>query len=62
MNDFSDNVAVNIFKTMNNQNAPEQPQEPENVKRHRQICERLNSLYAAKNADYGDAFHMGYQN
>ena len=43
------------------QNTPEQPQEPDNVKRHRQICERLNSLYAAKNADYGDAFHMGFQ-
>jgi hypothetical protein len=26
------------------------------VSMHREICEKLNEIYAAKNADYGDSF------
>lgn len=36
--------------------APEAPETPRNVKLHRQICDGLSGLYAAKNADYGDSF------
>lgn len=43
------------------QNTPGRPQEPENVKRHRELCDGLNRLYAAKNADYGDSFHKSYE-
>lgn len=28
---------------------------------HREICERLNKIYAAKNKDYGDSFGEGFQ-
>ena len=31
------------------------------VVRHSQICGELNSLYAKKNHDYGDSFHLSYQ-
>lgn len=31
------------------------------VDKHREICERLNKLYAAKNKDYGDSFGEGYK-
>lgn len=27
------------------------------VARHKEVCAELNSLYAKKNADYGDSFH-----
>lgn len=32
----------------------------ENVQRHEVICTELNALYAKKNADYGNAFHLSY--
>lgn len=32
----------------------------DNVKRHEEICQFLNALYARKNADYGDSFHKTY--
>ena len=32
----------------------------DNVKRHEEICQFLNALYAKKNADYGDSFHKTY--
>lgn len=32
-----------------------------NVKlQHADICKELNELYAKKNADYGDSFHLSY--
>ncbi|MDB6352707.1 DUF1599 domain-containing protein [Trichococcus sp. K1Tr] len=31
------------------------------VEQHREICERLNHLYAAKNKDYGDSFGDSFQ-
>lgn len=31
------------------------------VDKHKEICERLNKLYAAKNKDYGDSFGEGYE-
>ena len=31
------------------------------VVRHSQICGELNSLYAKKNHDYGDSFHLSYK-
>jgi len=31
------------------------------VDQHREICERLNKLYAAKNKDYGDSFGSGFK-
>ena len=27
---------------------------------HRKLCEELNTLYAKKNADYGDSFHQTF--
>lgn len=30
------------------------------VKRHKEICDELNALYAKKNHDYGDSFHLSY--
>ena len=30
------------------------------VERHREICLGLNDLYARKNADYGDSFHLSF--
>lgn len=29
--------------------------------RHAELCEMLNNLYRAKNKDYGDSFHLTYQ-
>lgn len=29
--------------------------------KHREICERLNKMYAAKNKDYGDSFGEGFK-
>lgn len=34
--------------------------QPDNVKKHENICCELNALYARKNADYGDSFHKTY--
>ena len=30
------------------------------VERHEKICEELNALYAKKNHDYGDSFHLSF--
>lgn len=30
------------------------------VQRHKELCEGLNDLYAKKNADYGDSFHISF--
>ena len=30
---------------------------PDNVTMHNDICEEIKTLYAKKNADYGDSFH-----
>ena len=30
------------------------------LERHEELCEYLNSLYAQKNHDYGDSFHLTY--
>lgn len=31
------------------------------IDRHMEICEEMNDLYAKKNADYGDSFHLSFQ-
>ena len=31
------------------------------IEKHMQICEELNSLYAKKNHDYGDSFHISFE-
>lgn len=33
----------------------------DNVERHANICKGLTELYARKNKDYGDSFHISYQ-
>ena len=30
------------------------------VERHKKICDELNTLYAKKNHDYGDSFHISF--
>ena len=30
------------------------------VEMHKKICEELNALYAKKNHDYGDSFHISF--
>jgi iron uptake system EfeUOB component EfeO/EfeM len=30
------------------------------VQRHKELCESLNDLYAKKNHDYGDSFHLTF--
>ena len=30
------------------------------VEMHKKICEKLNDLYAKKNHDYGDSFHLSF--
>ena len=30
------------------------------IEKHLKICEELNSLYAKKNHDYGDSFHISF--
>ena len=30
------------------------------IELHKQICEQLTDLYARKNHDYGDSFHLSY--
>jgi hypothetical protein len=34
--------------------------QPDNVQKHKSICNELNALYARKNADYGDSFHKTF--
>lgn len=31
-----------------------------NVIRHAEICDEIKALYAAKNTDYGDSFHITF--
>ena len=33
---------------------------PNKVEKHQQICEELTSIYAKKNHDYGDSFHISF--
>ena len=33
----------------------------DNVAQHDKLCAELNELYARKNHDYGDSFHISYQ-
>ena len=37
------------------------PLEDSKTKKHKLICEKLNKLYEAKNADYGDSFGKSYK-
>ena len=30
------------------------------IEKHKKICEELNVLYAKKNHDYGDSFHLSF--
>lgn len=30
------------------------------IEKHQKICEELNTLYAKKNHDYGDSFHLSF--
>ena len=30
------------------------------IEKHHQICDELNVLYAKKNHDYGDSFHLSF--
>ena len=36
------------------------PLEDSKIEKHKLICEKLNALYEAKNADYGDSFEKSY--
>lgn len=31
------------------------------IEKHKKICDELNSLYAKKNHDYGDSFHISFE-
>ena len=33
---------------------------PNKIEKHKQICDELNALYAKKNHDYGDSFHLSF--
>ena len=37
------------------------PKENKNVMEHMGICTEMNALYAKKNRDYGDSFHISFQ-
>ena len=37
------------------------PLEDSKTEKHKLICEKLNALYEAKNADYGDSFGKSYK-
>ena len=37
------------------------PSEDSKTKKHKLMCEKLNALYEAKNADYGDSFGKSYK-
>ena len=43
-----------------NSNAKIKPLEDSKIEKHKLICEKLNKLYEAKNADYGDSFGKSY--
>lgn len=30
------------------------------VEQHKKLCEEMNALYAKKNHDYGDSFHLSF--
>ena len=30
------------------------------IEKHKKICDELNTLYAKKNHDYGDSFHLSF--
>lgn len=34
---------------------------PDKVSRHKALCDELNDLYARKNHDYGDSFHLTFE-
>ena len=34
---------------------------PNKVARHKALCDELNALYIRKNHDYGDSFHLSYE-
>lgn len=34
---------------------------PDKVNRHKALCAELNDLYARKNHDYGDSFHLTFE-
>lgn len=34
---------------------------PDKIARHKAICDELNALYIRKNHDYGDSFHLSYE-
>lgn len=40
---------------------PEWPRPNKNVMEHMGICTEMNALYAGKNRDYGDSFHISFQ-
>lgn len=42
-------------------NAKTKPLEDSKIEKHKLICEKLNALYEAKNADYGDSFGKSYK-
>lgn len=44
-----------------NSNAKINPLEANKIEKHKLICEKLNKLYEAKNADYGDSFGKSYK-
>ena len=34
---------------------------PDKINRHKALCDELNALYIRKNHDYGDSFHLSYE-
>lgn len=44
-----------------NSNTKINPLEVNKTEKHKLICEKLNALYEAKNADYGDSFGKSYK-
>jgi hypothetical protein len=35
--------------------------EPENIQMHRRLLQEMHELYCMKNADYGDSFHLSFE-
>jgi hypothetical protein len=35
--------------------------EPENILMHRRLLQEMHELYCMKNADYGDSFHLSFE-
>lgn len=31
------------------------------IEKHKKLCEEINALYAKKNRDYGDSFHITFE-